>query len=94
MHAVVRLNLTDKKFSTDSEYLFAEVAAVDPSHQRREILRGTEWDIEAEPEAERGQIVRYDRALLRRFPALARAAQPVLGRIEPPVQGQIDQGIS
>jgi len=70
MGAVVTLRLTDKKFSTDSEYLFAEVTATDPTGQRREGLRGTEWETEAEPQAERGKIVRYDRALLRQFPAL------------------------
>lgn len=70
MAAVVRLHLTDKKFSTESEYLFAEVTAADPNGQRREILRGADWEIEAEPPAERGKIVRYDRFLLRQFPAL------------------------
>jgi superfamily II DNA or RNA helicase len=70
MNAVVILRLTDKKFSTDSEYLFAEVTATDPTGVRREGLRGSDWEIEVEPQAERGQIVRYDCALLRRFPAL------------------------
>ena len=70
LHAVVGLRLTDKKFSTDSEYLFAEVTASDPTGGRREVLRGTDWEIEAEPAVERGQIVRYDRDLLRPLPAL------------------------
>lgn len=70
MHAEIRLHLTDRKFSSDSEYLFAEVTAADPDGQRREFLSGSEWEVESEPHPERGQIVRYDRALLRRFPGL------------------------
>ncbi len=66
----VALRLSDKKFSGDTEFLFAEVTAADDEDGRRERLFGTEWELEAETPGDTGQIVRYERALLRHFPAL------------------------
>ncbi len=70
MEALVSLRLSDRKTAGDTEYLFAEVTAADPADQRREGLVGNEWEIESEPKTARGQIVRYDREVLRQFPAL------------------------
>ena len=70
MGAVISLRLTERRFSGDTEYLFAEVTAADPDGKRREVLVDDEWEVQNEAAAGRDRIVRYDRAVLRHFPAL------------------------
>lgn len=70
MHVHVAMRLSDKKFSGDTEFLLTEVTASDEHGHRREQLHGTEWELVSETPTGSERIVRYDRTLLRHFPAL------------------------
>lgn len=70
MKVRMNLRLSQKLTGSESENLLIEVTAVDPPETRREVLEKEGWIISERNEGKPGVIYRYDRAQLRRFPAI------------------------
>ncbi len=70
MQARMKMRLTQKLTGSESENLIVEVDAVDSDETRREVLEKEGWIVDERKESTGDVIYRYDRAQLRKFPAL------------------------